>query len=164
VAYWACAQLVPNRTSLALHCLQLAGYEVYHPRLRVHRRNHGHQSAVAPSLFPGYCFVAIALQWHTARWAPGVIRLVLDGGGPARVPDTIIDEIRARERDGLVELPKRPRLQAGDQVKILQGSFAGHLGLYQGMRSHERVLVLLSLLGGPQRVILPKSDIEPVRP
>jgi len=31
------------------------------------------------------------------------------------------------------------------------------------MRPHERVLVLLALLGGEQRVELPKADIEAVR-
>jgi transcription antitermination factor NusG len=40
----------------------------------------------------------------------------------------------------------------GDQVRILQGPFAGRLGLYAGQRAHERVLVLLALLGGQQRV------------
>jgi hypothetical protein len=53
-------------------------------------------------------------------------------------------------------------LKPGDQVRILQGPFAGHLGLYAGMRAHERVLVLLALLGGQQRVELPKADVEAV--
>ena len=43
---------------------------------------------------------------------------------------------------------------------MLQGPFAGQLGLYAGMRPHERVLVLLQLLGGQQRVELAKDAIE----
>ena len=160
MSFWAAAQLQPNRTSLALHCLALAGYEVYHPHLRVHR--HGRRIPVTPPLFPGYCFISIELQWHTARWAPGVVRIVLDGGVPARVPDAVIAEIRARERGGLVELPKRETLHVGDQVRILQGPFAGHLGLYAGQRAYERVLVLLALLGSQQRVELAKDAIEAV--
>jgi transcription antitermination factor NusG len=62
----------------------------------------------------------------------------------------------------LIELPQRSG--PGDQVRILQGSFAGQLGLYAGMRAHERVLVLLALLGGQQRVELPKDDVEATRP
>ena len=31
-----------------------------------------------PLLFPGYLFVLIELQWHTARWAPEVVRLVMN--------------------------------------------------------------------------------------
>ena len=79
----------------------------------------------------------------------------------SRLADQIIDDLRKRERNGLIELPKRPALQPGDQVCILQGPFAGQLGLYAGMRPHERVLVLLQLLGG-QRVELSKADVEAV--
>ena len=129
----------------------------------MHRRCYGRKVVLTPPLFPGYCFVAIELQWHTAGRAPGMVRIVLDGGVPARVPDSVIAEIRARERNGLVELPKRETFHVGDQVWILQGPFAGHLGLYAGMRAHERVLVLLALLGGQQRVELAKDDVESTR-
>ena len=88
--------------------------------------------------------------------------LIMDGIKPARVADQIIDDLRKRERNGLIELPKRPGLKPGDQVRILQGPFAGRLGLYAGMRPHERVLVLLALLGRQQRVELPKCDVEAV--
>ena len=53
-----------------------------------------------------------------------MVRIVLDGVQPARVPDAVIAEIRARKRNGLVEL--------------------------------------LQLLGGQQRVELPKADVEAV--
>jgi len=129
----------------------------------VNRRSYGRRILVAPPLFPGYCFVAVELQWHTARWTPGVVRAVLDGAQPARVPDSAIDEIRARERNGLVGLPKREMFHVGEQVRILQGPFAGHLGLYAGRRAHERVLVLLALLGGQQRVELAKDAVELAR-
>jgi hypothetical protein len=33
-------------------------------------------------------------------------------------------------------------------VRILKGPFAHHVGLYQGMKPHERIEVLLSLSGG----------------
>jgi hypothetical protein len=42
-----------------------------------------------PLLFPGYAFVLIVLQWHAARFAPGVIGLIMDGERPARVPDSV---------------------------------------------------------------------------
>jgi transcriptional antiterminator RfaH len=115
-------------------------------------------------LFPGYAFIAIELQWHAARWSPGVLGLIMDGTGPARVADSIIDGIRARERGGLVELAPPPGLRPGDRVRVLQGPFAGHLALYAGMRPHERVLVLLQLLGGQQRVTLPGDNVEPTCP
>jgi hypothetical protein len=36
------------------------------------------------------------------------------------------------ERDGLIELPKPPRFQRGDNVRITDGPFREHLALYDG--------------------------------
>ena len=113
-------------------------------------------------MFPGYAFIAIELQWHTARWTAGVLGLIMGGIQPARVPDSVIAEIRARERGGLVELPKREKFCTGEAVRVTHGPFSGQLGLYQGQRPRERVLVLMAVLGGQQRVELAKDDIEAV--
>jgi transcription antitermination factor NusG len=162
MSFWACAQLQPARERLALHCLTLAGYTTYLPRLRQHRVSRGRRLETTPALFPGYAFVLIELQWHAARWAPGVVRIVLDGAAPARVPDAVIAEIQSRERNGLVELPRRELARVGDPVRVVRGPFQGHVGLYAGMRPRERVEVLLAILGGAQRVTLPESNVEVV--
>jgi transcription antitermination factor NusG len=59
-----------------------------------------------------------------------------------------------------VELPKPRGLRRGDPVKFLHGPFSGRLAIYGDMKPRERVEVLLRLLGGEQRVILAKQDIE----
>jgi transcriptional antiterminator RfaH len=156
VSYWACAQLESNRERLALHCLELGGYSTYLPRIRERRRVNGRQVTVTPPLFPGYAFVLIELQWHAARWSPGVLKLVMGGDAPAKVPDKVIAELRGRDHNGLITLPPPPGFHRGDQVRITRGVFAGQLAMFAGMRTHERVAVLLQLLG---RVELPKADI-----
>ena len=161
--YWCAARLQPYREALALHCLGLAGYETYYPRLRDRRIRHGRKIELRPALFPGYCFVLIQLQWHTARWAPGTLGLIMDGIGPAKVPDAVIAEIRRREVDGLIELAPPAPLRRGARVRILRGPFTGHLAIFTDMRPRQRVEILLRLLGGEQRVTLAKKDIEVVR-
>jgi len=163
MSYWAVARLEPRREQLALRCLGLAGYETYFPRLREHRISHGRRIEIRPPLFPGYCFLTVEAQWYAARWSIGVIGLIMDGVRPARVADHIIDDLRKRERNGLVELPRRDELKPGDRVRVLAGPLQGQLGLYDGQRPHERVLVLLALLGGQQRVELAKDAIEAAR-
>jgi transcriptional antiterminator RfaH len=158
--FWCAARLMPKREAVATQCLALAGFDVYLPRLREHRVIRGRRVEVSPPLFPGYLFVAIVLQWHGARWCPGVLNLLMDGERPARVPDAVITDIRGRERDGLVELAKPPRFRRGDRVRIVQGPFSQHLALFEGQTAHERVAVLLQLLGGQQRTELPASAIE----
>jgi hypothetical protein len=63
--FWACAQLEPNRTALALHCLALNGFEVYCPRLREQRRSRGRKIVRTPPLFPGYTFVLVVFVGGT---------------------------------------------------------------------------------------------------
>ena len=161
--YWCAARLQPHREALALHCLALNGYETYYPRLRDRRIRRGRRVELRPPLFPGYCFIAVELQWHAARWTAGVINLIMDGVAPAKVPDGVIDEIRRREVNGLIELAKPPVLRRGDRVRILRGPFTGHLAIFADMRPRQRVEILLQLLGGEQRVTLAKKDIEVVR-
>jgi len=52
--FWCCAQIVPFRERLALHCLDLNGFEVYCPRLREQRRVRGRKIITTPPLFPSY--------------------------------------------------------------------------------------------------------------
>jgi transcription antitermination factor NusG len=97
MSYWACAQLEANGERLALHCLGLRGFEVYLPWLRVKRITQPSKvSTQASALFPGYAFVLIELQWHAARWSPGILRLVLDGDRPAKVPDKVIADLKGQ--------------------------------------------------------------------
>jgi len=159
--YWACAQTEPRREAAAQHLLGLAGYQTYLPRLRLLRPSRGGRKIeTRPVLFPSYLFVWIAAGWWTARWCPHVVRLLTAGDGPMHVPAAVVDEIKARERDGLVELPKPPGLKPGDRVRVLAGPFEGHLALYSGMRPRERVLVLLALLGSERLVELAKDAVE----
>ena len=163
MSYWAAAQLQASRAGLAQICLRQAGYEIYVPRLREPRTVHGRKVTRTPLLFPGYLFVWIEMQWHAARWAPGVVRLVMNGVGPAAVPDGVIADLKARETGGLIDLPKPPKFRPGDRLRVTRGPFAGHVGLYAGMKPHERVEVLLAILGGSQRVTLAADAVEQAR-
>jgi transcriptional antiterminator RfaH len=162
--YWAAARAQPRREAVAQHFLELAGYCCYLPRLREHRVAHGRKIEVRPPLFPGYLFVLIELQWHSARWCPGTIDLVMNCNLPARVPDGVVDGIRSRERRGLIDLPKPPKFCPGDRVRVLTGPFADRVGLYAGMKPRERVEVLLALLGDTRRVTLAADAIERAAP
>jgi transcription antitermination factor NusG len=160
--YWCCAQVEPYRDQLAWHCLTLAGYKIYQPLLREHRRSHGRKIIATPPLFPGYLFVWVVRGWWDARWSAGVRRLVMDGEVPAHVSDAVIAEIKSRERNGFVELPKPRGLAPGTRVRVVSGPLSAQIGMLAVLRPHERVLVLLNMLGGQQRVELAQSAIEAV--
>ena len=135
-----------KREALALHCLGLAGYDT---TVRgcvssgLAWAPHRGPAAAVPRLLLRLDRAAVACR-ALVRRARG---LIMAGDGPARVPDAVIAELRARERDGLIELPKPPALQPGDRVRIISGPFSDHLALYEGQTAHERVAVLLQFLG-----------------
>jgi hypothetical protein len=73
----------------------------------------------------------------------------MNGAEPARLADAVIDELKSRERSGLVVL--------SDAIHITGGALMGMAGLYSGMRGADRVAVLLGVLG---TAVLPAADIE----
>jgi transcriptional antiterminator RfaH len=85
----------------------------------------------------------------------------MNGVGPAAVAEAVIEDLKARETGGLIELPQPPKFRPGDRLRVLHGPFAGHIGLYAGMKPRERIEVLLALLGGSQRVTLAADSVEP---
>ena len=86
----------------------------------------------------------------------------MDGELPAKVPDDVIAEIRSRERNGLVELPKPRGLMPGMRVRVVSGPLSERIGMLALLKPRERVLVLLHLLGGEQRVDLARNAVEAV--
>jgi transcriptional antiterminator RfaH len=156
--FWACCRLEPRRSALGIAGLARAGFSPWYPQIREHRVRGGRRAPIIRPLFAGYAFIVIRLQWHQARWAPGVLNILMANERPAQVPDAVIDELRARERNGLVQIPELPRLKAGDPIRVRAGLMIGALGLYAGQRSGERIAVLLASL----RVVLPAADVAPV--
>ncbi len=154
---------MPRKEGLALHCLGLAGFTTYVPQVREKRLIRGRKVATIAPLFPAYCFIWIELQWHAIKWAYGVSALILDGDRPARVPDRIIEELRGRERGGIIRLPPPPKPTApfvtGDRLRVRSGPLTGLDGLYAGMAPRERVFVLLRMLGGERTVELAQGDV-----
>lgn len=163
--FWACARTEVQRETVAERHLKLAGFSTYLPKIKVERhaaRADGRappEDATAP-LFPSYIFLTIAARWYAATTSIGVAALLMHDGHPARVPDDVIAELRGRERDGLVVLPKRPALTPGDRVRIMAGPFQNHLAIFASLKPHERVAVLLSLFGAPRTVELARRDIR----
>lgn len=163
MAYWAVAQIQSQRERLACHFLVQSGFTIWAPHIREHRIVRGRRKAVTSMLFPGYLFFIIEMQWSSARTCPGVIRVVTNGLTPAPVPDDVIMGLRMQEKDGVIEIPELPpRLRTGQSVKIMDGPFRDHYGLIAGMAARDRVIVLLQLLGGRQRVEMRASDVEPM--
>jgi len=173
MSYWAVVQVESQCEHTARLLLMRARYETYMPRIMVERGPTDappRSGALVPKirsrispLFPGYLFVRIVDRWYPVISTVGVVRLLMSGDQPARLPEKAMTEIRKREIGGFVKLPSPTnRLRKGQQVRITRGSFEGQTALCEGMSGKDRVWVLLNLMGQKVPVELSGRDLEPL--
>ena len=158
MSFWAVVQTISGQENIVADRLERIGFRTLTPRARFSVNGKMRVAAV----FPGYFFSEIETRWYDIRWCAGVLRLIMSGEQPAKLPDTDIEKImRETGHNGLLKLPKTQQIATiseGDAVKILTGSFQGLSALYVGMSPRDRELVLLDLLGRKVQVELHKDD------
>ena len=57
-------------------------------------------------------------------------------------------------------MPKACAFRRGDHVRIKRGPFAGGLAIFAELKPHQRIEVLLGVLGGEQRATLAATDVQ----
>lgn len=158
--FWSVVQTESQREQVAADFLRRDGFESYLPKIAIKSSKNGIKRERVVPLFPAYLFVRIHEQWYGIRWTIGVIRLLTFDGMPAQLNDSVVTTIQKRESaDGIIRLPKAGGLRVGQKVKISQGSFADHVGIFDGMSGQDRVRVLIELLGRSVPVDLARRDI-----
>jgi transcriptional antiterminator RfaH len=157
-ARWYVVQTQVNGEAKAAENLRRQGYEVYLP-LYLKRRRHARKVDVtAKPLFPRYMFVAIDIatrRWRSIQSTSGVSHLVTNGEEPAAVPDGVVRALWARQdAKGFVKLEAAAAFAPGDKVRVLGGVFMDTAGLFNGMADHDRISILLQMLGRQVRVVI----------
>lgn len=115
---------------------------------------------IAP-LFPCYLFALFSLAplARKIRYTPGVRDIVQFGDQAARVPDWVIDHLTLRCSDGPVEL-SRNGLRQGVAVRLVAGPFREFDAIFdEYLSGAERVAVLLSVMNGKRRVVMPAAMV-----
>jgi transcriptional antiterminator RfaH len=155
---WYVVQTQVNGEAKAAHNLLCQGFEVYLPRYLKRRRHARKVDFAAKPLFPRYMFVAIDMatqRWRSIQSTFGVSHLVSNGDAPATVPHGVVDALKVREDEkGFIRLDARPTFAPGDKVRVLAGAFVDNAGLFNGLADHDRVSILLDMLGRKVRVLL----------
>lgn len=162
---WYAAYTQPNAEAKAAEHLERQGYLAYLPRYRRYIRHARRQSLVLRPLFPRYLFVGIdrlVQRWRPVRSTVGMVGLVASAEEPLPIAAAVVDALRAQESDGVFDLlSPTQRLRAGDDIRVTQGPFADLIGRLLGVADHERVFVLLDLLGRSVRAEVPALAVEP---
>lgn len=159
--FWAVAQTHPNAAGIACVNLTRQGFTHYNPKMK--ERIKGRAAYRAVQLFSNYIFVAIENQWRAVRSTKGILDLLmLEHEKPAFVSDEYIAGLKAREdKDGLIVL-KQSKFKHGEAVQVKHGAFAFQNGLFDCVSSHDRVFILLSMLGTQRRVELAEDNLVAV--
>ena len=80
---------------------------------------------------------------------------------PAQVPDDLIAALREREGPEGIVLVAREVFRRGTRVRINDGKFAGYEGIFFARSGHDRVVILLDIMGKNARTTVDALSIEP---
>jgi transcriptional antiterminator RfaH len=161
---WYAAYTQSHAEDKALDHLQRQGYSVYLPRYRRWVRHARKRMLVYRPLFPRYLFVGLdrlTQLWRPIRSTVGVAGLVSSGDEPVPVPPEIIEALRRREGEGGFDLLSPVQsVSPGDAVRVIDGPFQDLVGRLLGVADHERVFVLLDVLGRSVRASVAAQAVE----
>jgi transcriptional antiterminator NusG len=161
---WYAIQTKPRKEPSVQAALDRAGIEVYSPRIRKPIGAAKQKSWREFSLFPGYVFARFdfGLEYPRVRWTPGLVRVVMSGGTPLAVSDSMLASVREMEKEGIRLLLRPVRWKPGSRVRVGQGPFTGFEGQVAAtLKGGDRVRILLELF---RRQVALECDTSQLRP
>ena len=161
--HWYLVHTKPRQEACALQNLEQQGYDCYLPLLASEKLIKGAVTKLAEPLFPRYLFIRLdthdsAKSWSPIRSTRGVSKLVTFGNQPAKVSDTLVDLIRARETSG--EIAEKRLFNPGESIRVVDGPFAGIEGIFQSIDGTQRVMILIELMSKPVRMAVSPNSIR----
>jgi transcription antitermination factor NusG len=155
---WFVISTKPKKEFQVERLFSEGGFEFYYPKYR-------HENRIKP-FFPGYGFLFFDFpsQYQLVKYTRGVKRVVGNREGPIPLPETVIQEIKAREVDGLIELEKHgEQPKVGDEIEVAEGPLKGLRGIFKKeIGDKERVMILLSYVSYQGQLLIEKKKLKKV--
>ena len=155
---WYVLNTKPKKEFQVERLFQEGGFTVYNPKYKQENR-------ILP-FFPGYEFVQFEFpdQYQMVKYTRGVKRIVGNDKGPIPMDAEVIQRIRAREINGLVELEKYGREpEVGDEIEVMEGPLKGLRGIFKKeLSAKDRVLILLNYVSYQGRMVVKKERLKKV--
>ena len=151
---WYLIKTKPKQEKIAIANLQNQNYHVYCPSAKINSK--------VVVLFPGYLFIyldATTENFSPIRSTKGVSNFVRFGLNYAKISNKIIDFIKYNEIDTTKKIKKLNDFKVGDKVEITEGVFKNYVAIFQSLKSDERVLLLINLMGQQQSIKIKKKSI-----
>lgn len=113
--------------------------------------------------FPGYVFVQMNLNersWHLVKNTAKVTNFI-GNQNPTPVPDAEIASILNQMETGATKPTQIIRFEEGDEVRVIDGAFAGFSGVVDSVKPEkQKVVVLVSIFGRATPVELEYTQVE----
>ncbi len=146
---WYVAKTHQNKERWVRLNLENQGFEAYLPLYVPLSDRRGEE--IVRCFLPGYIFFRCngedGAHFNRVGGTVGVARILRAGdpltGPPERVPDWVVQDIKDREKSGLVQLPPRllSKFQEGDKVRI-----SGLEAIFVEMKDRRRATVFFDFL------------------
>jgi len=163
---WYAVHTHPRAETCVVRNLNRQGFDIYLPMYLKKRRHARRIDWVQAPLFPRYLFVEMNLEnvrWRSIQSTMGVLNLVCFGEKPIPVPQNVITILKSCEDENcLIKFVGQSRFDPGDEVQILDGAFGDSIGVIKEKYSHDRVTLLLKMMGRQIRVNTSLERILPV--
>ncbi len=147
---WYVVHTKPRNEARALENLQNQGFACFLPLMEVEKRVRQRIQKVVVPMFSRYLFIQLSdvtQNWSPIRSTLGVSKLVSFGNQPAKVPQSLIDFLREAPKKEVERL-----FGVGDAVQVINGPLKGLEGIYQAHDGEMRAMILVELLGQPQKL------------
>ena len=135
-----------------------AGFQIYNPRYK-------HDDRIKP-FFTGYEFIFFDYpeQYQLVKYTRGVKKIVGTQLGPTPIPEEVLEALKEREVDGLIELLKygeEPEL--GDEIEVVEGPLKGLKGIFKRELSDaDRVLILLNYVSYQGQLVIERKKLKKI--
>ncbi|MBC7349518.1 MAG: hypothetical protein H5U05_06040 [Candidatus Aminicenantes bacterium] len=155
---WYVIQTKPKKETQVENLFGQAGFTVYNPKYR--------QNRVVRPFFPGYLFLRFRHpeQYRKVIFTRGVKKVIGNDRGPVPLDPEIINCLKSREKNGLIELMKYgEEPQPGDQIEVMEGPLRGLKGLFcRELSDRQRVMILLNYVAYQASLLIEKSKIKKI--
>jgi transcriptional antiterminator RfaH len=158
MANWFVLNTKPKKEFQVERLFTEGGIKIYNPKYK-------HDDRIKP-FFPGYEFIYFNFpaQYQLVRYTRGVKRVVGNQEGPIPIPEEVIDGIKSREINGLIELFKYgEEPETGDEIEVVEGPLKGLRGIFKKeLDDKERVLILLNYVTYQGKLLIEKKKLKKV--
>ncbi|MFP6900874.1 MAG: transcription termination/antitermination NusG family protein [Opitutales bacterium] len=159
---WYCVRSKPRSEQVAsFHLEKLEGVQVFVPLTRRIRKSRSIEKS-SQALFPGYLFAQFDPKENlrAVNYCQGVSYVVKREQTAVRVPEAVLQELKAIAEDGILDIVDLPH-QVGDEIHIVNGLFRGGEGkIVRLAPARERIKVLFEILGRETEMEISEEDVD----